>query len=225
MQEELERILAVMCRCLPMASDVRLKEVAEKCCGFTGADLKALLYNAQLMVAHETLDRTRPAATHQGAANTAERAREDQSGLAAMKEEGEDGEEEGEGGEEEEGEEPEVELEQTLTVPGTRSSPSSPKKGKVLSGPPSPHGHNQRHLPKRSISEPFGSSSCNARPSRTTQNSLHGGPSCFVSRARSSSVFAAGLWQPQVERKVGWPSDWCMGLCTAVANGCDLNCA
>lgn len=38
-------------------SDVRLREIASKTEGFTGADLKALLYSAQLQAAHEALDR------------------------------------------------------------------------------------------------------------------------------------------------------------------------
>ena len=38
-------------------SDVRLKEIATSTEGFTGADLKALLYSAQLQAAHEALDR------------------------------------------------------------------------------------------------------------------------------------------------------------------------
>ena len=38
-------------------SDVRLREIASKTEGFTGADLKALLYSAQLQAAHEALER------------------------------------------------------------------------------------------------------------------------------------------------------------------------
>ena len=38
-------------------TDVRLKEIASKTEGFTGADLKALLYSAQLQAAHEALER------------------------------------------------------------------------------------------------------------------------------------------------------------------------
>lgn len=34
-----------------------LKEIASNTEGFTGADLKALLYNAQLLAAHEALER------------------------------------------------------------------------------------------------------------------------------------------------------------------------
>ena len=40
---------------MPLDSSVELEEVAEKTNDCTGADLKALLYNAQLQVAHETL--------------------------------------------------------------------------------------------------------------------------------------------------------------------------
>lgn len=38
-------------------SDIRLREIATKTEGFTGADLKALLYSAQLQTAHEALER------------------------------------------------------------------------------------------------------------------------------------------------------------------------
>ena len=38
-------------------SDVHLREIASKTEGFTGADLKALLYSAQLQAAHEALER------------------------------------------------------------------------------------------------------------------------------------------------------------------------
>ena len=37
--------------------DVHLREIASKTEGFTGADLKALLYSAQLQAAHEALER------------------------------------------------------------------------------------------------------------------------------------------------------------------------
>lgn len=40
-----------------LTSDVRLREIASKTEGFTGADLKALLYSAQLQAAHEALER------------------------------------------------------------------------------------------------------------------------------------------------------------------------
>ena len=38
-------------------TDVGLREIASKTEGFTGADLKALLYSAQLQAAHEALER------------------------------------------------------------------------------------------------------------------------------------------------------------------------
>ena len=40
---------------MPIASGVNLGEIASKTEGMTGADLKALLYSAQLQAAHETL--------------------------------------------------------------------------------------------------------------------------------------------------------------------------
>ena len=50
------KILKVLGRDILDAS-VNLAEVAAGTKGFTGADLKALLYNAQLLTAHEALDR------------------------------------------------------------------------------------------------------------------------------------------------------------------------
>ena len=41
---------------MPFDEEVDLEEVAEKTDGFTGADLKAVLYNAQLQAAHAALD-------------------------------------------------------------------------------------------------------------------------------------------------------------------------
>ena len=49
-------ILKALCRGIPLDEDVDLKEIAEKTDGFTGADLKAVLYNAQLQAAHAALD-------------------------------------------------------------------------------------------------------------------------------------------------------------------------
>ena len=56
LQEGRLDILRVLTKGLSM-SDVRLKEIASKTEGFTGADLKALLYSAQLQAAHEALER------------------------------------------------------------------------------------------------------------------------------------------------------------------------
>ena len=39
-----------------MATDVDLSALSEMCINFTGADLKALLYNAQLEAIHEMMD-------------------------------------------------------------------------------------------------------------------------------------------------------------------------
>ena len=41
---------------MPFDEEVDLEEIAEKTDGFTGADLKAVLYNAQLQAAHAVLD-------------------------------------------------------------------------------------------------------------------------------------------------------------------------
>lgn len=181
-------ILDVMCKGLPMASDVQLRVIAERCGGFTGADLKALLYNAQLVAAHEALEMAQLPASLPGPAVRAAKEEKDRSCLSAMEEEPGEGEE----------------LEQTLTVPETHSSPSSPKKGKVSSKPPSLRSHNPRQPPSRSISEPFASSSSDwlqRRHVRTPQSSGKDSPCSFVSRARSFSVVAAA-WQPQAEGKV-----------------------
>lgn len=56
MQEARLDILCVLSRRVSM-SGVNLKELASQTEGFTGADLKALLYSAQLAAAHEALDR------------------------------------------------------------------------------------------------------------------------------------------------------------------------
>ena len=57
-QESRLDILRVLSKGLSM-TDVDLKEIASKTEGFTGADLKALLYSAQLQTAHEALERKR----------------------------------------------------------------------------------------------------------------------------------------------------------------------
>ena len=191
LQEELVDILSVMCRDLPLDSDVRLRAVAEKCSGFTGADLKALLYNAQLIAAHEALERAKvPGSLPGRAARAAEEGRDGLRCLSAMEEQ-EDGEE-SKGAQEE--------LGQTLTVPETHSSPSSPKKGKVSSRPPSLYGgYNKRQLPSRSISEPFVPASSDWLRRRHTHT--RGSPCSYVSLARSSSVVATD-WRPQAECKV-----------------------
>lgn len=49
-------ILKALCRGIPLGGDVDLREIADKTHGFTGADLKAVLYNAQLQAAHAALD-------------------------------------------------------------------------------------------------------------------------------------------------------------------------
>ena len=191
---QLVSILDVMCKGLPMASDVQLRVIAERCGGFTGADLKALLYNAQLVAAHEALEMAQLPASLPGPAVRVAKEEKDRSCLSAMDEEPGEGEENAD----------QEELEQTLTVPETHSSPSSPKKGKVSSKPPSLRSHNPRQPPNRSISEPFASSSSDwlqRRHVRTPRSSGKDSPCSFVSRARSFSVVAAA-WQSQAEGKV-----------------------
>lgn len=56
-QEEREDILEALSRDVPLDDTVDFKAVAEKCQDFSGADLKAVLYNAQLQAAHEALRR------------------------------------------------------------------------------------------------------------------------------------------------------------------------
>ncbi|KAI0239258.1 Peroxisome biogenesis factor 1 [Lamellibrachia satsuma] len=55
-QEDRFDILRVLTRNLQMAADVDLSALSEMCINFTGADLKALLYNAQLEAIHEMMD-------------------------------------------------------------------------------------------------------------------------------------------------------------------------
>jgi len=59
-QEERSDILHVLTRHLQMAADVDLSTLSETCVNFTGADLKAVLYNAQLEAIHETMDVAAP---------------------------------------------------------------------------------------------------------------------------------------------------------------------
>jgi len=56
---------------LPLAKDIDFHEVTNDCQYFTGADLKALLYNAQLLVAHNILNSEKKSenAKKQGALN------------------------------------------------------------------------------------------------------------------------------------------------------------
>ncbi|CAN1761594.1 Peroxisome biogenesis protein 1 [Linum perenne] len=57
-QQERLDILKVLCRKLPLAEDINLEEVARKTEGFSGADLQALLSDAQLAAVHEFLNTT-----------------------------------------------------------------------------------------------------------------------------------------------------------------------
>ena len=47
-------------RRLRTSADVNLSTLSEVCVNFTGADMKALLYNAQLEAIHEAMDTTVP---------------------------------------------------------------------------------------------------------------------------------------------------------------------
>ncbi|XP_038050975.1 peroxisome biogenesis factor 1-like isoform X2 [Patiria miniata] len=53
--EERVEILQALSRKIPLTDDVNLRAIAMKCDHFTGADFKALLYNAQLEAIHSTL--------------------------------------------------------------------------------------------------------------------------------------------------------------------------
>ena len=55
-QSERVEILEALSRSMSLSDDVDLHQVAARCPYFTGADLKALLYNAQLAAIHETTD-------------------------------------------------------------------------------------------------------------------------------------------------------------------------
>ena len=52
MQSERLEILQALSRSLLLAKDTKLADISDKCENFTGADLKALLYNAQLAAIH-----------------------------------------------------------------------------------------------------------------------------------------------------------------------------
>ena len=54
-------ILQALARRLKLASDIDLKDVAKLCQGYTGADLGALLSDAQLEAVHHLLDAETPA--------------------------------------------------------------------------------------------------------------------------------------------------------------------
>ena len=53
-------ILKALSKDLPLARDVNFLVLADRTDGFTGADLKAVLYNAQLEAVHKTLDNAGP---------------------------------------------------------------------------------------------------------------------------------------------------------------------
>ena len=58
--ERLE-ILGIVCKSMHLAAEVDLQAIANQAVNFSGADLQALMYNAQLGAVHESLD-LRPAA-------------------------------------------------------------------------------------------------------------------------------------------------------------------
>ena len=54
-QDERREILVALSKDMPLAPGVNMKVIAGKAKGMTGADLKAVLYSAQLQAAHESL--------------------------------------------------------------------------------------------------------------------------------------------------------------------------
>lgn len=46
-----------MCHDLPVDKDINFEDIANSTANYTGADLKALLYNAQLLAVNRTLDK------------------------------------------------------------------------------------------------------------------------------------------------------------------------
>lgn len=60
MQEDRAEILKVLSAGLVLDADVDLEQLAAATERFTGADLKALLYNAQLEAVHSSLDSNTP---------------------------------------------------------------------------------------------------------------------------------------------------------------------
>ena len=60
MQDERIDILNALSKDLPLDSSVNFSALADATEGFTGADLKAVLYNAQLEAVHKALHDARP---------------------------------------------------------------------------------------------------------------------------------------------------------------------
>ena len=60
LQDDRVDILCALTRRLRMCDDVNLSALSEACVNFTGADMKALLYNAQLEAIHEVMDASGP---------------------------------------------------------------------------------------------------------------------------------------------------------------------
>ena len=56
LQDERELILKALSKSLKFSDGIDFREIASECDYFTGADLKALLYNAQLLVAHRSIN-------------------------------------------------------------------------------------------------------------------------------------------------------------------------
>lgn len=59
-QESRVEILKALCTGVPLAADVDLEQLAAATEQFTGADLKALLYNAQLEAVHNSVGSSTP---------------------------------------------------------------------------------------------------------------------------------------------------------------------
>ena len=55
-QDERVEILKALSKPLTFSDDLDFRKIASECEYFTGADLKALLYNAQLLVAHRCIN-------------------------------------------------------------------------------------------------------------------------------------------------------------------------
>lgn len=60
LQESRVEILKALCTGVPLAADVDLEQLAAATEQFTGADLKALLYNAQLEAVHNSVGSSTP---------------------------------------------------------------------------------------------------------------------------------------------------------------------
>ena len=67
-QEERVEILKALSRSLTFSDGIDFHKIASECEYFTGADLKALLYNAQLLVAHRSINKSSSEKNNKGGA-------------------------------------------------------------------------------------------------------------------------------------------------------------